>query len=391
MSQREAAIHHVYQSACLNCHKNLFPPKLSRKGEDAHLYYDQNKDVIQCINCHLETGHYHEKKLEEIVSSELEKQIYTEPAVVDSFKDFIEKIPGTKIDFKMIAIPSGKFLIGSPSTESFRKDDEGPQTEIGLTKYWIGETEVTWDEYNAFLIETGTEGRTEDQVVKIKQNKVDAITGPTPPYGNPGQGWGSGNRPAITMTHYAAQKYCEWLSLKTGKKYRLPTEAEWEYACRANNTGTYFFEGNPEDYSENNFWNSIFGVDTSVINTYAIYSQNSMNKTGLPSQVKPNSFGLLNMLGNVKEFCSDYYSENTFKDYKVKSNNQNPTGPINGTEHVIKGGSYKSDAADLRIAVRDHTRQKDWLVTDPQIPKSLWWYSDCKDVGFRVVCEFNNQ
>ncbi|UCE08645.1 MAG: hypothetical protein JSW07_11740, partial [bacterium] len=65
-----------------------------------------------------------------------------------------------------------------------------------------------------------------------------------------------------------------------------------------------------------------------------------------------------------------------------------PTGPETGTEHVIRGGSYKSDAINIRVADRDHTRYDAWMVTDPQMPKSLWWYSDNNDVGFRVVCEY---
>jgi formylglycine-generating enzyme required for sulfatase activity len=190
------------------------------------------------------------------------------------------------------------------------------------------------------------------------------------------------------MTHYAAQVYCEWLSLKTGKKYRLPTEAEWEYACRGGMEGPYFFEGNPSDYSENTFWNQIFGADTIIINSYVIYSGNSGFQTNLPNSVKENPFGLRNMLGNVKEFCSDYYSEDTYSEYS--DNVLNPVGPTEGKERVIRGGSYKSDASELRITDRDKTNHDAWLLTDPQIPKSRWWYSDNKEVGIRVVCEYND-
>ncbi len=388
MSQREFADKHVYQEGCLNCHKNLFPPKLSKKGQDAHLYFDQNKVEIRCINCHLETGHYHEKVEEEIVDYSKSGIIYTEAAKVDSFKNFTEKIPGTSVDFEMIAIPSGKYLFGSSENDEYKKDYETPEVEVSLNQFWIGKAEITWNEYYAFMKETGTEGRTEDQIIKSRLNNVDVISGPTPPYGDPGQGWGKENRPAITMTYYAANKYCEWLSKKTGKKYRLPTEAEWEYAASANSKGVYFFDGNPSDYTSEGFWKSIFGADTNIINSYCIYKENSMNKTHTPNSVKPNQYGLVNMLGNVKEFCSDYYSENIHDIYKNQKDLQNPKGPGSGNEFVIRGGSYLSDAADLRISARDFTNQKTWLRTDPQIPKSLWWYSDCKDVGFRVVCEF---
>ena len=101
--------------------------------------------------------------------------------------------------------------------------------------------------------------------------------------------------------------------------------------------------------------------------------------------MKENAFGLKNMLGNVAEFCLDYYSPDIYKERQglVKD----PRGPQKGTERVIRGGSFKSDAKDVRSATRNYTKTKAWLVTDPQMPKSIWWYSDCVDVGFRVVCE----
>jgi formylglycine-generating enzyme required for sulfatase activity/nitrate/TMAO reductase-like tetraheme cytochrome c subunit len=392
MSQREAANHHVYQSGCVNCHQNLFPPELSRKGEDAHLYYDQKKDEIRCINCHLETGHYHEPNINLLIDVNLSKSIYESAAKVESFENFKETISGTWVDFEMVSIPGGTFQLGSPENEEFRNNDEGPQANVKIKQFWIGKTEVSWDEYNVFIKETGKEGRTEDQVeMKSANQKVDAITGPTPAYGNPGQGWGRGKRPAITMTHYAAEKYCEWLSEKTGKMYRLPTEAEWEYACRGNSRSAYYFEGMPSDYTSKGFWKNIFGVDTTTISSNAIYIENSKNRTHTPEGLKPNSFGLLNMLGNVKEFCSDFYSENIYKSYSDSEIVFSPTGPEYGDEYVIRGGSFQSDALDLRISSRDFTRKSRWLMTDPQIPKSLWWYSDCKDVGFRVVCEYTEE
>jgi sulfatase modifying factor 1 len=254
----------------------------------------------------------------------------------------------------------------------------------------MGEVEVTWNEYQLFLIETGVQGRTEDQYKNsADDNDVDAVSGPTPPYGNPGQGWGKGKRPAVTMTHSAAIKYCEWISKKTGKNYRMPTEAEWEYACRAGSVSPYFFEGDPSSYSETGFWNGIFGHDTTVINSYVIYKSNSKGRTDKPQRVLPNPFGLRNMSGNVKEFCSDWYSPNYYD--SVKDGELNPAGASSGKEKVVRGGSFKSDAADVRSGKRDHTFHERWMVTDPQIPKSIWWYSDCNDVGFRVVCEFDEK
>ena len=94
----------------------------------------------------------------------------------------------------------------------------------------------------------------------------------------------------------------------------------------------------------------------------------------------------MNMLGNVAEFCSDFYAPNSYKSASGETLN-NPTGPENGQEHVIRGGSFKSDAKDVRSAARDFTKTKAWLMTDPQMPKRVWWYSDSNDVGFRIVCE----
>ena len=112
---------------------------------------------------------------------------------------------------------------------------------------------------------------------------------------------------------------------------------------------------------------------------------NSTSRTKEPESVRANPFGLKNMAGNVSEFCLDFYSADTYRADSTEA--VNPRGPSTGQEHVIRGGSFKSDARDVRSASRDFTKTKDWLVTDPQMPKSIWWYSDCIDVGFRVVCE----
>ncbi|MCE5249803.1 formylglycine-generating enzyme family protein, partial [bacterium] len=226
---------------------------------------------------------------------------------------------------------------------------------------------------------------TEDSV------KVDAISGPTPPYGSPDQGWGKGMRPAITMTHHAAMVYCEWLSKVTGKKFRLPTEAEWEYACRAGTTGPYYFEGNPKKLTRKSWINRMFRKDTSAIDRYVWSATDSGYKTYPPFTKDANPWGLYNMLGNVMEFCLDWYAPDALDTYPGGGPVVDPAGPQTGTEHVVRGGSYNSDPADLRIANRDHTQHDRWLVTDPQSPKSIWWYSDTKEVGFRVVRVFDEE
>lgn len=386
----ENAKKYVYEESCIKCHQNLFPATLSVNGSNAHLQYvNAPKDQkSNCINCHLNVGHYDKSNIHAHntnfgVTETVAKELFAAPTEVKKFENFAEKVPGTTLTFDMVAIPEGTFEMGSPEKEELRKPDEGPIRKVHLSKFWMGKAEVSWDEYLEFFKATASQGRKE---AVVNQPVTDAITGPTPPWGAPDQGWGKGTRPAITMSWKAASTYCLWLSKKTGKKYRLPTEAEWEYACRGGSKDPYFFAGSPKKFSSTGMLNKLFGPDTTVINSYVIYKVNSQSKTREPGSVKANPFGLKNMLGNVAEFCSDYYAPNSYKAVSGDILN-NPTGPENGQEHVIRGGSFKSDAKDVRCAARDFTKTKAWLMTDPQMPKSVWWYSDSNDVGFRIVCE----
>lgn len=377
----------VYQESCLKCHGNLFPSTLSREGDDAHLYFLTSRQELSCLNCHLNVGHFdpnakHAHNLNFGDTSAV-KEVYTAATPVTAFKDFTERIPGSDVSFEMVAVPGGTFAMGSPKGEPLRDDDEGPVRQVKISRFFMAKVEVSWDEYLAFFQATSSQGRKELTVVN---EDVDGITGPTPPWGAPDQGWGKGKRPAITMTWHAANVYCKWLSQVTGKRYRLPTEAEWEYACRAGTQTPYPFEGSPGEYSSKGFFRKIFSPDTAVINSYVIYQLNSGGKTAEPDAVKANPFGLKNMPGNVAEFCSDPYNPDTYATYK-EAITVNPRGPKRGREYVIRGGSFKSDAAGVRSAARDFTRTTEWLMTDPQMPKSIWWYSDVQDVGFRVVCE----
>jgi formylglycine-generating enzyme required for sulfatase activity len=286
----------------------------------------------------------------------------------------------------MIAIPGGTFKMGSPDNEARRDNTEGPVVDVKIDSFYMAEIEVSWDEYLTFYSQTSGEGRSTDtEGVRSAGTKTDAISGATPPYGQPDQGWGKGKRPAISISYHAAETYCQWLSKVTGKHYRLPTEAEWEYACRGGTSSPYFFPGNPEKFEKTGWKAKISRNDTSVINRYVVYTENSPSKTQEPSYVAANPFGLRNMLGNVAEFCSDWYAPDAYAHYP-KNVVENPKGPDTGTEHVVRGGSYRDAAGKLRSAARDYTRTVAWLRTDPQMPKSIWWYSDCFYIGFRVVC-----
>lgn len=381
----------VYDESCRKCHVQLFPSRLSDDGAIAHLYYNDNYEKLdlQCISCHLDVGHYNpnysHKKMVGVPTFASKGEPFTDTVKVDGFVNFTEKVPGTTLSFAMQAIPAGSFKMGSENSESFHQEDESPVREVKISQFFMAQTEVTWDQYWAFYSETMSEGRTAPELVYANNSdpSVDAISGPTPPFGLPDQGWGGGDRPAITMTHYAAQTFCQWLSKKTGRHYRLPTEAEWEYAARGGSSTPYFFEGDAADFSNTGFWRFMFSADTAMINRYVIYGNNSKNRTQEPDKVQPNPFGLLNMLGNVMEYCSDYYAPYAAGDLT------NPRGATSGEERVVRGGHYASDAADLRSAARGQTSHNQWLKTDPQQPKSIWWYSDVKAIGFRVVCEGN--
>ena len=393
--QLDYAVNIVFNESCKECHVNLFPRGLSNDGGTAHLYYEANEKKLnlQCISCHLDVGHYnpnysHAKMTGIPVISSAKGEIFTEPTEVTRFENFTEQVPGSSVTFDMVAIPGGTFKMGSPADEKFRKDDEGPVRDVTVSRFFMGKLQVSWDEYWTYHIETASEGRIPPDVMREYNDEaftVDAISGPTNPFGVPSQGWGEGSRPAITMTHYSAEIYCKWLSMKTGKTYRLPTEAEWEYAARGGTETPYFFAGNPKNFSTQGWWNRMFGPDTAVINSFVVYNLNSGMKTHEPLRVLENPFGLKHMLGNVLEYCSDWYAPNAYS--KTGTSVTNPKGPEEGTERVVRGGNYSSDAADLRVAARFATQTEEWLKTDPQQPKSIWWFTDIKGIGFRVVCE----
>ncbi|MDR1332099.1 MAG: SUMF1/EgtB/PvdO family nonheme iron enzyme [Tannerella sp.] len=397
-SELEHAVKYIPNESCKECHTNLFPGGVTDDAITAHLYYEENEKKLnlQCISCHLDAGHYNPNykhgKMTGIPGlsggSDNAGIIFDTATEVTAFTDYTEQIPGTSVSFNMIAIPGGTFRMGSTEKEAFHREDEAPVREVTVSPFFMAEVETTWVQYWAFYANTMSEGRTPPDAVYANNSNpnVDAISGPTPPFGFPDQGWGFGNRPAITITHYAAETFCQWLSKKTGKKYRLPTEAEWEYAARGGTETPYFFAGSPKDFSDQGFWRKFFSAKTDSISSYVIYAKNSRNRTQEPVEVKTNPFGLKNMLGNVMEYCADKYDPEAYAGSGVAV-----TDPIvtEGEEWVVRGGNYTSDAADVRAAARDHSHHEAWLKTDPQQPKSIWWYSDIRGIGFRIVCEPN--
>ena len=245
-----------------------------------------------------------------------------------------------------------------------RNDNEKPAHSVTISNnYYIGETEVTQALWKAVMGQTPTQSG--DQW-------------------DEDHGLGS-DFPAYYVNWNDVQSFINKLNSLTGKRFRLPTEAEWEYAARGGTDTPYFFEGKPSQFTNESLRNRVFGADTVGINRYTIYANNSRSRTQEPSRVKANPFGLKNMLGNVMEYCADWYAEDAYS--QVPDGAVDPKGPAAGTEHVVRGGCYSDDASKLRSAARAHTDHDAWLRTDPQKPKSIWWYSDVKGIGFRIVCE----
>ena len=284
-------------------------------------------------------------------------------------RPYKQAIPGADVAFEMVPIKGGEFVMGSPESEPGRNEDEGPQHKVRVEPFWIGKHEVTWDEYDIWSFNLDIQRRqfTGEEPTPLDE-QADAVTRPTKPYTDMTFNMGHDGFPAISMTQMAAKMYCEWLSAKTGHYYRLPTEAEWEYACRAGTTTPYSFG------------------DPATIDEYAWYFDNSeegYSKVGLK---KPNPWGLYDMHGNVAEWVLDQYDPGFYA--KVAKQGELVLNPLAvGAErypHVVRGGSWKGDPETLRSAARVFSHP-DWKMQDPQIPQSVWYFTDAQDVGFRIV------
>jgi formylglycine-generating enzyme required for sulfatase activity len=289
---------------------------------------------------------------------------------------YTNTIPGTTVLFAMVPIPSGTFLMGSPEGENGHKPDEGPQHQVSIAPFWMGKYEVTWNEFELFMYPDLEKERSRTDVASVSPAAAavyvsplaDAVTRPTRPYVEMSFGMGKDGFPAISMTQHAANKYCQWLSAKTGRFYRLPTEAEWEYACRAGTTTAYSF-----------------GDDASKLGEYAWYGKNSDFKYQKVGRKKPNPWGLYDMHGNVVEWCLDQYDANYYGSQagQLASNPWNKA--IRPYPHVARGGSWDDEDPKLLRSSARRASSKDWKIQDPQLPKSIWYHTDAQFLGFRLV------
>lgn len=265
-------------------------------------------------------------------------------------------IPNTTVSYEIVPIPAGEFLMGSPSSDVQHKRDEEPRHKVHVDAFWMQAHEVTWDEYRLFMFANQAgESSHPDEL-------VDAVSRPTRPYVEMSFGMGINGYPAISMTQHAANKYAEWLSAKTGEFYRLPTEAEWEYACRAGSITPFYF-----------------GPDAAHLGEYAWYSANSKGQYQKVATKKPNAWGLYDMLGNVMEWTLDQYEP--YRPVPAVNPWVKPTEPY---PQVVRGGSWNDGPDLLRCAAR-LASDASWKQQDPQLPKSIWYHTDAQWLGFRLI------
>jgi formylglycine-generating enzyme required for sulfatase activity len=239
------------------------------------------------------------------------------PQISQSPSSFIATLLGN-IKLEMVKIPAGTFLMGSADNDESAYSDEKPQHRVNLQEFYLGKYPVTQEQYQAIM------------------------------GNNPSHFQDNPKHPVENVSWDDAQAFCQKLNEKTGKKYRLPSEAEWEYACRAGSQTSYYF-----------------GDDEKVLGEYAWYNKNAGSKTHPVGQKKANNWGLFDMSGNVWEWCEDSWHtnyENAPMDGTVWNDNHSPTA-----DRVLRGGSWSNDPWDCRSAYRGS------------------YVNRCGNYGFRVV------
>ncbi len=312
---------------------------------------------------------------------------------LDGMKPYTEALAGTPIKMAFIAVPVGKakypktFTMGSPAKEAGRGKDEGPAFEVEVEPFWMGKLEVTWDEFNVFRQQySKLLDRRLDKETAPAKAWVDAVSVPTPLWEQDSRPilMGMGEKdgyPVADISRFAAQQFTKWLSQKTGKFYRLPTEAEWEYAARAGTSTRYFF-GDDADKLDDYAWtfdNSEYeDLDKGYPGMGAGY-----RKVGLK---KANPWGFHDIYGNVSEWVIDAHDPKGYARFKgaKKSWRETIAWPTKIFPGVVRGGNWESEPEGCRSAAR-LAATKQLQRRDPQIPKSLWWYTDAFHIGFRIV------
>jgi formylglycine-generating enzyme required for sulfatase activity len=253
------------------------------------------------------------------------------------FEPYVEKIPGTLAEFEMLPIPGGSIDVKVGAAEPKKVD---------VKRFWMAKTEVTYEELEVFRLGLDLpEARRDKTLAEL----ILAKTRPSVAHGDPTWAFGTRGYPGLSVTYTHGVKYCQWLSEKTGRKYRLPTEIEWEYACRAGGATRKL----PREELDKVAWHQ--GNSPTEEHPFG---------TTQPVATKaPNAWGLHDMLGNAWEWC-------TTRDGKP----------------VARGGAWTSEPEDVHCRAR-FTRISMWSINDPQDPKSTFWHTDGNGITFRVICE----
>ncbi len=282
----------------------------------------------------------------------------------DTFKAYTDKMLAG-IQIEMQPIKTKPFV--------WKGEEKDDTLKVTLDDFWMASTETTWAAYDAFYATDSAHGSREKDgsvnkhVRPYIKNDLVLIARPTPQYHPVTHGMPKVGYSAVGVTHHAANKFCQWLSFQTGHFYRLPTEAEWEYACRG---------GSKKIYS--------WGDDLKSATEFAWFGQKEGSVYHKAKQKKPNAYGLYDMHGNVLELTLDAYVENRKKHFgkdKVRNPWVKATKPY---PHVTKGGQWKYPLEKIVASARTPTQPR-WKRTDPQNPKSIWAFSNAPFLGFRVV------
>jgi formylglycine-generating enzyme required for sulfatase activity len=288
-------------------------------------------------------------------------------AVNDGFMAYTQDITTSDLSFDMLPIKGGTFTMGSPANDPNRGKEEHLAHKVQVSDFWMGKHELTWDEYELWMINLDKDNREYKKLEATEADKLsDGVTKPTAPYTDMTFGMGKSGHPAICMTQLSAKMYCMWLSARTGQFYRLPTEAEWEYACKA---------GTDTAYS--------FGDEKSELSKHSWHLGNSRFKYQKIGQKPANSWGLHDMHGNVWEWVLDQYAPP-----EAKASAELAVNPLVAPNtlypRIVKGGSWDDGSIKHRSAARMGSNVA-WKQQDPQLPQSVWYHTDAIFVGFRLV------
>ena len=287
------------------------------------------------------------------------------------------QIPGTEVKFKMIPVPGGQFKMGAVDSDGISSRE---LVTVSVKPFWIGQHEVSWSEYQQYMEMDANFKLLQRNGIRKVENRdaVDAVTAPSALY-EPDITYEAGedpDQPAASMTQFAAKQYTKWLSLLTGTVFRLPYEAEWEYACRAATTTKFYF-----------------GDDESELENHAWFADNSDEERHASGELKPNPWGLFDMYGNVSEWVLDGYgpakdAAETKKDCSVEESFRKPSKVFPRT---LRGGSFVSEADLCNSRARLGTDEESWKEEDPNYPQSPWWYTGYEGLGagMRIVRPWN--